>query len=183
RIGAMKKTSVAVLFMLAICAAQAQIYKWTDSQGNVHFSDTPHEGAQTITMPEPQGFSSPPAQPERMPPPLEAAPDKGHVYTKIAIIQPQNQETIRSSQGYIAVSVQVDPALMPGDALQLMFDGAALGDPQVNPLFQLNGIYRGSHTISVEILDANGHVLTSSNPITVFMQNPRVGMGTSGRKS
>jgi hypothetical protein len=152
----------------------------------VHFSDIPHEGAQTIDIPLAPSPANAPSVPGQapVPAPHESSADslakQEHVYTKINIIQPQNSETIRSSQGFLAVAVQIDPALMPGDMMQLLFDGATLGEPQVNPLFQLSGIYRGSHTIAVQIIDANGTVLETSDSITVYMQNPRVGMGRPG---
>lgn len=170
-----------LVFLVTICAAQAQIYKWTDSKGDVHFSDVPHPGAEKIEIPEAQTYAPPTPKSEMVPTPSpkKTASDE-QKYSKIEIVQPHNLETFRSSQGYIMVAVQLEPPLQKGDKLQLQFDRSPLGEPQVSPVFQLSGIYRGSHTISVQVLDASGNVLDESDSITVYMQNPRTGMGRHG---
>lgn len=118
----MNKLFVSLSLMMIICAASAQIYKWTDSQGNVHFSDTPHPGAQVINIPEPQSFS-PQQRPAAAPRSMTPEPEKTrHAYTRIAIVQPENGATIRNNQGFVVVTVQVDPELHRGDMLQLLYD-------------------------------------------------------------
>lgn len=177
------KTLSALSLMLILSTAFADIYKWVDSRGVVHFSDTPHSGATKIELPEAQSYS-PPAQSEA---PLEHLspnsehPSNEHAYSKIQITQPDNEATIRNNQGSIAVTVQVEPDLFSEDKLQLIFDGSPLGEPQTNTLFQLSGIYRGAHTLGVQIVDASGSVLDTSDPITIYMFRPRVGMGTPGK--
>lgn len=169
---------------LVLSASHADIFKWTDSQGNVHFSDTPRQGAVKLNLPETQSFSAPtPASPA----PIEEAsqPEKGgkkseHVYTKISIEQPQNQETIRNNQGSIVVSVQVIPNLMRGDRVQLLLDGTAIGEPQPALQFSLNGVFRGSHTLAVQIVDKGGNAISTSDSITIFMFRPTVGRTHSG---
>ncbi|MFI4919549.1 MAG: DUF4124 domain-containing protein [Legionellales bacterium] len=177
----MKKTIFAVSLITVICAAHAQIYKWTDSQGNVHFSDTPHEGAEQLSIPNAQSYAPPKGLSSPVPQPNASSEQKDHGYTKIAINQPQNEATIRNNQGYLVVAAQLEPDLAPGDVLQLIFDGSPLGDPQTALLFQLNGIYRGSHTIAIQVLDAGGNVLNTSEPITIFMHRPYAGMGAGGK--
>lgn len=161
--------------MMIICASYAQIYKWTDSQGVVHFSDTPHTGAQAIDEQQIQNYSPPkPAISSQSAMPLTAS--KEGVYTNLAITQPTDQATIRNSQGYVVVTVNVEPKLFAGDKAQVVFDDKPQGAPQTKLLFQLNGIYRGSHTIAVQIVSADGQVVRTSPSITIFMQRPRVGM-------
>ncbi len=175
----MKKPLLVVLCMFLFCASYAQIYKWTDSQGVVHFSDQPHPGAKQLDILESQTYTPPVSQTsdnsqEEQPtaPPIV----NEHQYKKISIIQPLNEATIRNNQGDVIVAVELEPLLAEGDSLQLVFDGAPLGDPQPNPMFQLNGIYRGTHKIAVQILNPVGTVLLTSEPITIFMHRPRVGM-------
>lgn len=175
----MKKFMLATSLILTVCAAQAQIFKWTDSQGNVHFSDHPHEGAEQVILPNTQSFS-PPGNPAGTAPQSGSNADQKsqkseNAYTKVKIAQPQDQETIRNNDGYLAVAVEVEPKLAPGDNLQLIFDGSPLGEPQNSLVFQLNGIYRGSHTIKIEVQSASGDLLIASDPITIFMQRARVG--------
>ncbi|HBD7470011.1 TPA: DUF4124 domain-containing protein [Legionella pneumophila] len=181
----MNKLPLFVFLMMVICLSSAQIYKWTDSQGVVHFSDKPHQGAEKIKIPEAQTYT-PPANETGGSSEQEQKSVKQEdqeKYTKLEIIQPQNEATIRNNQGYVVVAVQIEPDLSPGNNLQLIFDGAPLGEPQPNLIFQLNGIYRGSHTIAVQVLNDKGDVLKVSDSITIFMHNPRVGMGKGRKKN
>jgi len=166
------------LALLICCPLSAQVFKWTDSSGVVHFSDTPHPGAKTIDVPGIQKFSTPPAQgaagSAAAPPPAPSA--AMHEYTTLAITQPIQDETIRNNQGYVPIIISVEPELQSGDLLQVMFDGKAIGKPQSGKLFALNEIDRGTHTISVQVIGEDGTVLSSSEEVTFHMQRPRVGM-------
>lgn len=175
------KVFVSLLLMMVICASNAQIYKWVDSQGGGHFSDTPHKGAQIITLPDEQNSSSPssstPQTATESNESQEHSPVKlKHSYTKIEIVQPESGATIRNNQGFVTVTAQTEPDLFPGDKLQLLYDSAALGEPQKNPVFEINGMYRGSHILAIQVMDEDGNVLDSSDPITIYVFRPRVGM-------
>jgi hypothetical protein len=182
----MKKLGLVVSCMFLFCVSYAQIFKWTDSQGVVHFSDQPHPGSKQLKIPDSQGFTPPASQSggvSQDDQKTEQASSEESKYIKIAIIQPLNDATIRNNQGYIVVAVEMEPALAPGDNLQMIFDGAPLGEPQPNTLFQLNGIYRGTHTMAVQILNSAGAILLTSESITIHMHRPRVGMVKGSNKS
>jgi hypothetical protein len=166
-----------VSFTLVICASYAQIYKWTDNQGIVHFSDTPHVGAEKINNLQ-QNYSPPPSSaiPSLHPKIQPEKENQQGTYTLVAITQPVDQATIRNNQGYIVVTVKLEPQLFPGNKVQILFDDQPRGTPQDLLIFQLNGVYRGSHTIAVQVLGADGEVLKTSPSITIYMQRPRVGM-------
>lgn len=101
--------------------------------------------------------------------------NKSSVY-EISIVKPDNQETIRDSQGNILVVVRVKPELKPEDSLQLIYDGKPLGKPQAEPNFALHGILRGSHKLYVQVVNAALNVLATSAPIVIYMMPPRVNM-------
>ena len=174
----MNKLVLTVVLMLMFFTSYAQIYKWTDSQGVIHFSDTPHEGAEKVKIPDGQSYSTPPQSQEVTVPNEDELVEKKHnKYTKLAIAQPLNESTIRNNNGSFPVSIQVEPSLSPGDKIQLMLDGSPLGEAQANLNFELTGINRGSHTITVQIVNANGGAIITSDPVTIYMQQSRVGMG------
>ncbi|KTD00828.1 DUF4124 domain-containing protein [Fluoribacter gormanii] len=186
----MNKFFVSLSLMMVICASYAaQIYRWTDSQGNVHFSDTPHEGAEIVTIPDSQSFSSPaPSNSQTSTQEPEQTDHNDtvklkHSYTTIAIAEPANGATVRNNQGFVMVTAQIEPDLHPGDKLQLLYDDVALGEPQTNITFEINGMYRGSHSLAVQVLDAEGNVIDKSEAITIYVFRPRVGMvpGTAPR--
>ena len=173
-----KSLSLFCICFMVFSAAHADIFKWTDSQGNVHFSDTPRQGAVRVDLPESQSFSAPtPASTpnEEASQPEKAEKKEKHVYTNVSIEQPQNEETIRNNQGSIVVSVQVVPNLFRGDKVQLLLDGTAIGEPQPALQFTLNGVFRGSHTLAAQVVDKNGNAISTSDSITVFMFRPTVG--------
>lgn len=178
----MDKLAIVLSLMMVIGISHADIYQWVDSQGKVHFSDTPHPGAKKLNIPDAQTYSPPVPESSALEKQIPASLDAPKpTYTKVAIAQPDNEATIRNNQGFIAVTVEVVPDLLPGDKVQLIFDGSPLGEPQTTLLFPLNGIYRGSHTLAVQVIDADGVAVETSESITVFMFRPRVGMGTSGK--
>ncbi|WP_323751727.1 DUF4124 domain-containing protein [Marinobacter sp.] len=51
----MPRIAAALLCLLAAVSAQAEIYRWTDASGSIHFSDTPPNmtGHSAITVREP----------------------------------------------------------------------------------------------------------------------------------
>ncbi len=179
---------------LVISPLHAAVYKWVDSKGVVHFSDKPHPDAEKIELPEAQTYSLPAPtadasdEPESNAAsvveavPLQAEAPKLPVYSNVSIIQPADQETIRDNQGYVSVIVQLEPELQAGDKLQLLINGEPRGAPQATTVFALSGIERGSHTIVVNVIDAKGQVLRTSNTVTIYMHRPRVGMVPATRR-
>ncbi|WP_133130579.1 DUF4124 domain-containing protein [Legionella yabuuchiae] len=170
----MKKIVLLAVLVLLSLPMQAQIYKWTDSSGTVHFTDKPRPGAEKVDLPAVQTFSSPPIEQASTPEPPQLG-DEVKNY-KIEIVEPQNQATIRNNQGYISVMLQVTPELKEDDKVQILFDGSPLGEPQANTVFALQDVNRGSHSIAAQLVGADGKVIKTSETITVFMHRPRVGM-------
>lgn len=167
--------TILLLIFFFISPLQAQIYTWTDNNGVVHFSDEPHPGAKQIVLPKTISSSTP----EQKKTEQAALPENEALsfeYTDVSISQPKDEETIRNAQGFVPVVVNISPELQKGDLVQLIYDGQPLGKPQSAYVFSLENVLRGSHTIAVQILDVEGKVIKISNPITIFMQPPRVGM-------
>lgn len=169
----MKVFQVFALLFLVLSSLHADIYKWTDSNGIVHFSDVPHPGAKKINI-APEQSSTPSSVPDLPQKQMQSASKEAHVYQSVSIKEPKNEATIRNNQGYIPVIIEVDPELIAGDLVQLIFDGNPLGKPQTSLLFALNEVKRGTHTLGAQIVDAEGEVLAASDSITVFMHRPMV---------
>lgn len=175
----MIKFIIPLITFLTINPSYAEIYKWIDNQGVVHFSDEPHPGAETVTLP-PMPTSSPPASTtqstDKTVTGATATTDGDHEYKSVEISQPKNDSTLRNNQGYVSIIVNIEPDLQTGDKLQLLFDGRALGKAQTGKVFTLNNVNRGAHTLVAQIIDADGDVLNTSEQVTFYMQRPRVGM-------
>ena len=159
-------------------SSKAQIFQWTDRYGNVHFSDKPHKGAKEVELPPAQTFT-PPKIP--MKPLVEQnETDTPRTYEKIVITQPEDQATVRNNQGYVAVSVLLEPALVEGDKLQLMYDGEPMGEPQTASVFALNNVYRGAHTLLIKVLNSKNKEIGQSQQVTFYMHRAHIG-GRRGR--
>lgn len=170
--------------MSLIPVVHAEIYKWTDNAGNVHFSDKPHPGADKVDLPPVQTFSPPPAlpSPDTGVKPEPAIEDQKPDY-HISITNPANEATIRDNQGRVGVALEIQPRLNPGDKVQILFNGTPIGEPQTTTVFQLSDINRGAHTIAAQIVSPDGKTVSQSDPITIYMHRPRVGMVPETRKT
>lgn len=172
------------ILMLLPTLSFSDIYTWTDSQGVVHFSDEPKEGASLLILPDISSVTSPTAgivpNDQSINNPPQEKKQEPFVYQSIEIIQPANEETIRNPQGAITVMLKILPVFNPQDKVQLYYDGQKIGEPQSSLVFNLQGLNRGTHTLSAAILDKNSHQLMLSSSITIFMMPPRVNMRKRG---
>jgi len=172
----MRKYSLLFCIFLAFGSLHAEIYKWTDRNGNVHFSDKPHPGAEEIILPKTQTYSSPAAPHTDTPVAKEESEDEKSAYETFTIAQPEDQVTIRSPQGYVSILIDLKPELRPGDKLQILVDGTPIDKPRATTVFALQDVHRGSHTLAAQLSDAKGNIVGTTDPITIFMMPPREGM-------
>ncbi len=156
--------SLCILLMLFCFSANAEIYKWVDKNGNVHFSDSETDGAQPVELPKGNIYTPPETSevPERV---EEKKQISG--YTNMAIVQPELNATIRSNIGDVSVSIDLAPGLRPGDSITLYMDGKELLKNKTETTFDLSGINRGSHTLRAAVIGADGAELISSKS-TIF---------------
>src|SRR3990167_5715004 len=101
----MKACYIAFLLVFVLPSSHSAIYKWIDSNGDTHFSDKFYPGAVEIDLPPDQSFSNPPIVSEEEK--STSQPVDLDSYA-VSIIQHQDQETIRSSQGAVAGIVKVE---------------------------------------------------------------------------
>ncbi|RCS69215.1 DUF4124 domain-containing protein [Vibrio casei] len=84
-----------------------------------------------------------------------------------------DDQTIRSSRGFITIQAAINRNLSIGEQLQLMLDRQPYGAPQTKRLWELENINRGTHIFSINIVES-GKVIASSNPITVHLHRTTV---------
>ncbi|MCK9194239.1 MAG: DUF4124 domain-containing protein [Nevskia sp.] len=157
---------IATLIILAAVAlpASAEVYRWTDAKGVVHYTDKPPAAdAKPVELPPLQTFSAGPAAAPSAPD-TAAAP----VPTHIAITEPTPAATIRDPEGN--VSVVVDGAVDSGQGLIYLLDGKPQNAPPTpSSAYLITGVERGEHQISASLVDANGHELARAAAVTIFM--------------
>lgn len=153
----------------------AEIYRTTDEQGNVVFTDKPPAGANTTERVELPPTNITPATTIRPRPETESGePDTDAPAYSVSIVSPANETSFPMGPGNFSVSAKVQPSPGKDEALQLYIDDIPWGDPQQGTSWALTNIFRGEHDLTVAIVDAKGEHLASSAPIRVFVHRPSI---------
>lgn len=168
-----------LLWAVVMTAGAAEIWRWKDANGVVHYSDQPRPGAERISVsaPAPSSVATPAPSGDGQ---GESSSDTGsrpqpaEAYTSCSVTVPAHDENFQGVQS-VGVSLSVQPALQPGHRIQLFVNGAAQPDwPATATDYTLPDVVRGSHTLSVRIVDARGRPLCSGPSITFHLRQPSV---------
>lgn len=145
--------------------ASAEVFTYIDGQGNRVFTDQPKPGnAKRVPLATGNRMSAPDTAPAiaARKPTQEAL----FRYDMLRVLVPEPDATARSTEGEIIVSVTSEPGLQQGHLYRLLLDGQPTAEPGPSPVFPLSNIDRGTHQLSVEILDAQGRTVerTANQP-------------------
>jgi hypothetical protein len=146
----------------------AVIYKWTDADGVIHFSDQAVPGAEkiltssgssarSVATPAAAGTTASTAKPKAA----------ALTFSQFSIVSPANQETITGNQP-INVNLALEPALKSSQTLSWTLDGAALTNQANATSFTLEDVPRGAHTIVAMVEDQSGES-KSTEPVTFYV--------------
>ncbi|MFJ2486814.1 DUF4124 domain-containing protein [Pseudomonas sp. NPDC087639] len=162
----MGRTFLYILLLIALPAA-AQIYKYTDANGNTVYSDHSPDGvnAQSVELPplntvEPQSPGAPaaPTSDNREPP--------RNAYAILELAGLPTEEALRANNGTFTVNVLIKPRLQPPHQLRLLLDDQPYGQPSNVPILQLVNVDRGDHRLAVQVID--GQMIIQQSPPVVF---------------
>lgn len=156
---------------LIVGAAAAEVYRWVDEDGSVHYSDRPHAGAETVTLPSAQTFKAPVVNRRRPAGTVEEEPQPAVQYQLVEIVRPVQEEVLWNTGGQIDVAVRVTPKVQSGHSLLLYLDGqrvdaVASGGVQ----FTLTDVVRGQHELRAEVHGAAGVKLIESRTVAFTVQ-------------
>lgn len=164
-----------IALVFASAAVSAQIYRTTDEQGNVVFTDRPPaaqgsdveavELNRTNTTPPPE--ERPDLAPATRQDKAARAPDYA-----VSVIAPTNDTVIPMGPGNFSVAATTSPALAQGESLQLILSGTPWQEPQSRGQWNLTNIRRGEHDIVVLRLDADGKEVAASEPVRILVLRP-----------
>ncbi|MGM0981844.1 MAG: DUF4124 domain-containing protein [Pseudomonadota bacterium] len=171
--------------------AQAQnIYRSTDAQGNVVFTDNPERGGEEVDLE-----------------PLTVVPSRGEVsegeapavidgggsersdgrsagsgqpfmpYDSFTILSPGQEETLPTgAAGNVQVALGIQPNLREDHRVRLLMDGQISQTAMHTDTFMLNNLNRGEHVLQAELLDASGAVRHRTSPVTLYVQRASVNL-------
>jgi hypothetical protein len=168
--------SPAALLAASLAMAATTIYKWTDENGVVHYSDQPHANAQKVLIEGAQTYKAAEAAtvaaPAGMPQPADAA--EARSYQGCAIAQPTEDQVLLNADS-VTVVVRTDPALHPGDQVYLTMDGQPLnrGAP-TGAQFVITAVDRGTHTVQAIVRTSDGGLQCQTPGVTFNVRQPSV---------
>jgi len=163
--------SLFLLFINTIAFAE-EIYRWETPDGTTVYSDKPEPNvhatkieqklAPTIHLPSVKMSDIP----------KKVTPPDSLAYQSIHIVSPQNETTFSTPPSTVFVSVDIKPALQPNHRIVFLKDGLPVSAPSLATSVSVADLYRGSHTLQAQIVDAAGKRVISSKVTTIYVQQP-----------
>jgi len=154
--------------MLTMGVCHAEVYKYINKQGKTAYSDIPVAGAEKVVVPPVMTYKAPVIKQATQT--SKKSPSSQVTYQYLRITQPSNQAAVRNNQGQLTVKYSIKPSLQEGDRLLLLVDGVS------QESMSIDGLLRGQHRLSLQVLDLNNEVLMSSDEVEFYLQKQTVSM-------
>ncbi|MCF5706998.1 DUF4124 domain-containing protein [Pseudomonas syringae] len=174
------RQSLICLLLLISLPAVAQIYKYTDANGNTAFSNEPPNGVKTeiVELPPLNSVESRPSRPilNNAPPVVEpqTQTQPQNAYSTLELTDLPTDEALRANNGSFIIGVNIQPRLQTAHSLQLLLDGNLYGQASNLPRFQVMNIDRGEHSFAVVVKDGE-RIIQQSETITLTVQRVHLG--------
>ena len=162
------------LGLVAACAADAAvIYKWTDADGVVHYSDQSVPGAEKIvtSSSSSNGIAVGTARATSIGTSSKKAPS--HLeYSAFAIESPAKEQVFFGDE-IIPVRLRLDPDLKPNQTIGWYLNGSPLTDqPPTARSLTLQSLPRGTYQISATLTDTVTGETQNAEGVTFFVRQP-----------
>lgn len=171
---------LALLFAaLFAAAAQAEIYKVVDEDGNVTYTDQkPHPDAQPVQL---RGLSIiSPQQPTTQPPSRtkdEAAEEEAVTsiralrrgYRDFTLVSPEQDQTIWGNETPMTVVWNTQYALQPGMQVTVYLNGTPQ-PPTSSPAVNIGRLNRGSYQVYAELTDARNRSIATTQTVDFYIR-------------
>ncbi|EIK54525.1 hypothetical protein YO5_17205 [Stutzerimonas stutzeri TS44] len=156
------------LLLILSAPAIAEIYTYTDAQGNTVYTNQPPDGikAERVELPPPNTVE---IQVPSTPAPLPTDAEAGQAYRSLALAGIPDEAALRANNGTFVVSAVLEPPLQRGHQLRFVLDGMPQATASQATSLQLNNVARGEHRLQVEVL-SNGRVIQRSEPQSFTVQ-------------
>ena len=152
----------------SVDALAQEVYRSSDEEGGVSFSDKPTPGAEPVKI-EKGNFI--PLEKVAVTPAKPDVPTGVAAYESVSITSPADQEKFHDNVGDINVSVSLTPALQSdaGHRLKLIFDGSPVSEPGSSTTFELRGVDRGEHSLQAVVVNDQDAEIAQSPVATFFL--------------
>ena len=175
RYGERMKWLPILLMVLASAGVHAAVYKSINEKGEVVYSDQPTPNAKRMKLPELPTYTPPPLPSFSAGSP-ESKPVAASPYKSVRIAVPENDATIRDNQGVVRVEVALDPPLMTqqGHKIQFYLNGEPHGMAVGTASISFSNLDRGTYTLTASVVNAEGAVLSSAEPVDFHLHRESV---------
>ncbi|WLH13144.1 DUF4124 domain-containing protein [Pseudomonas hefeiensis] len=160
-----------ILLLLLSLPAAAQIYKYTDADGNTAYSNQPPDGvpAQAVDLPPLNSVEPQPPATTDVPTPASTHDESADAYETLELTDIPSEEALRANNGTFTVGVLARPRLQSPHLFRLLLDGQPYGQPSNVPRLQLVNIDRGEHSLAVQVIDGE-HLVQQSETVIFTVQ-------------
>ena len=161
-----------LVLLLAMPLMAANIWKWRDANGVVHYSDQPVAGAEQVNLQAPTTYTAAPVPAATS---SSSSSSAAFSYTNVEIWKPSAELTIANTVGVVSVAARVEPQLNSEHHLALYMDGRLIpGFPPQGMEYEITEVERGEHSLTLAVLDAKGNQITLSSPVRFYVQQPSI---------
>jgi len=168
-----KFTLLAAILLSWITGLQAAVYKTVDPEGNVFYTDKPAGNGKPVDLPP---LSTIPPPKYKLSKPKAESGASGTGYTQLSIMSPTQDETLRDNTGAVPVSAGIEPPLnvAAGHLFQYYLDGQKQGEPTTSTRIVVANVDRGTHNVSVAVINAEGKEVMRSNPVPFHLHRQSI---------
>lgn len=138
-----------------------KVYKKVMPDGSVSYSDEAQDGAEVLSVepvPTVPAFKVPQSEAK---PKIDAVEQPKNFYASLTILSPEHDTAFNSGSGTVEVRFKNNPSLIRGHKYKIFLDSHLLAEQTENSFITSN-VDRGTHQLSVHIVDQVGRVLKST---------------------
>ena len=165
--------------LASIPFASAQIYKTVDGNGNISFTDrAPDESAEQVKV-SPISVISAPAYEAKTKPSATDKPenrdltiDNKTTYADFSLTSPKEGQAVWDPELIVDVVWASQYKLREGMKVNIFLDEVLFRTTTIRKT-PLGPMPRGTHTVSVELVDANNNQVTAIGPVTFNIYQPK----------
>lgn len=159
------KILIAIAGLLCAANVSAELYKWIDQDGGVHYTDKrPDDSAQQQEL---SGYLSRISNKKKP----EVAEDE-NPYTAFTIASPGQGDTVRNEGSTMDIVVNIDPPLTVKHFLQIYLDGLEVGEKTKSTELTLQQLKKGTHRLQAKIIDEAGQIISTTEEVTFMFRKP-----------
>ncbi len=159
--------TITALVLITSFANAQTVYKFVDKSGNLVYSDTPVEGAETIEIQRPIIV---PSVPPQNAPANEDNDSASAGYSQLSITSPSHDAVFSNDTTPLVVTMALTPSLKSGHKFRLLVNGTAMGGTQTSGSFTLPSLDRGSYMLVGQVVDRNMHAVTESAAVQIHVR-------------